>query len=153
AHFVRRYGWQAAAAGFHPFVVSGWGSDVLVERLRTRRVRWRDRRTLAAADLVTVTNAFMRDAIVRNGARPDQVALIQHGVDTDGFSPGESDPSFVDRHGLAGHRIVLSPRAIRPLYRHETVLDAFSTTPRDARLVMSALDADPATLTAVRNQA
>ena len=153
AHFVRRYGWQAAAAGFHPFVVSGWGSDVLVERLRTRRVRWRDRRTLAAADLVTVTNPFMRDAIVRNGADPGRVALIQHGVDTERFHPGPPDPAFLDRHGLTDRRVVLSPRAIRPLYRHATVLDAFAATPSDAVLVMSALDADPATLAAVRAQA
>ena len=153
AHFVRRYGWQAAAAGFHPLVVSGWGSDVLVERLRTRRVRWRDRRTLAAADLVTVTNAYMRDAIVRNGARADRVALIQHGVDTSRFHPGPAASSFLDRHGLAGHRIVLSPRAIRPLYRHQTVLEAFAGTPPDTLLVMSALEADPQALAAVRDQA
>ena len=150
AHFVRRYGWQAAAAGFHPFVVSGWGSDVLVERLRTRRVRWRDRRTLAAADLVTVTNAFMRGAIVRNGADAGRVALIQHGVDTARFHPGTADPAFLDRHDLTGRRVVLSPRAIRPLYRHEVVLDAFAETRADALLLMSALDADPATLAAVR---
>ena len=81
------------------------------------------------------------------------MALIQHGVDTTRFHPGPADPTFLDRHGLAGHRVVLSPRAIRPLYRHETVLDAFAGTLPDAVLVMSALDADPATLAAVRDQA
>ncbi len=153
AHFVRRFGWQAAAAGFHPLVVSGWGSDVLVGRLRTWRVRWRDRRTLRSADLVTVTNPFMRDAIVANGARPDRVALVQHGVDTERFQPGPPDAALLARHGLTDRRIVLSPRAIRPLYRHETVLAAFAVTPPDAVLVMSALEADPSTLDAVRRQA
>ena len=154
AHFVRRFGWQAAAAGFHPFVVSGWGSDVLVQRLRTWRVRLRDRRTLRSADLVTVTNPFMRDAIVGNGARRDCVALIQHGVDTAGFHPGPPDEEILRRHGLADRTIVLSPRAIRPLYRHETVLGAFAVAAdEDTALVMSALDADPATLEQVRRQA
>jgi glycosyltransferase involved in cell wall biosynthesis len=153
AHFVRRYGWQAAAAGFHPLVISGWGSDVLVSRLRTRRVRWRDRRALRGADLVTVTNAFMRDAIVANGARPERVALVQHGVDTKRFHPGVPDDKLLARHGLAGRRIVLSPRAIRPLYRHETVLAAFAACGEEATLVMSALDADPGTLRDIRRQA
>ncbi|HET9416134.1 MAG TPA: glycosyltransferase [Candidatus Limnocylindria bacterium] len=153
AHFVRRFGWQAAAARFHPLVVSGWGSDVLVGRLRTRRVRWRDRRTLRSADLVTVTNAFMRDAIIANGAQPGRVALVQHGVDTVRFHPGAPDPSLLSRHDLSDRRIVLSPRAIRPLYRHQTVLAAFARLDPDARLVMSALDADPATLAAIRRQA
>jgi glycosyltransferase involved in cell wall biosynthesis len=153
AHFVRRYAWQAAAAGFHPFVVSGWGSDVLVRRLRTFRVRWRDRRTLRSADLVTVTNAFMREAIVANGARRDRVQLIQHGVDTTRFHPGPADEAILRRHGLSGERIVLSPRAIRPLYRHDVVLAAFALATDEAVLVMSALDADPGTLHAVQRQA
>jgi L-malate glycosyltransferase len=154
AHFVRRFGWQAAAAGFHPFVVSGWGSDVLVGHLRTWRVRLRDRRTLRSADLVTVTNAFMRDAIVANGARRDRVALVQHGVDTTRFHPGLPDESILQAHGLVDRTIVLSPRAIRPLYRHATVLAAFAVgSDENAVLVMSAVDADPATLERVRRQA
>lgn len=153
AHFVRRYGWQAAAAEFHPLVVSGWGSDVLVRRLRTLRVRWRDRRALRRADLVTVTNAFMRDAIVANGARRGRVALVQHGVDTARFHPGPSDAGVLHRHGLTGNRIVLSHRAIRPLYRHEVVLAAFAVATEGATLVMSALDAEPASLEGVRRQA
>ena len=153
AHFVRRYGWQAAAAGFHPLVISGWGSDVLVRQLRTWRVRWRDRRALRRADLVTVTNAFMRDAIVGNGARPGTVTLVQHGVDTARFHPGPADAGVLLRHGLTESRIVLSHRAIRPLYRHEVVLAAFAVATDDAMLVMSALGADPATLENVRRQA
>jgi glycosyltransferase involved in cell wall biosynthesis len=153
AHFVRRYGWQAAAAGFHPLVVSGWGSDVLVGSLRTRRVRWRDRGTLRRADLVTVTNPSMRDAIVANGARPDRVALVQHGVDTARFHPGPPDGELLTRHGLVGRPIVLSPRAVRPLYRHETVVAAFAAVDDGAVLVMSALDADRSTLDAVRRHA
>ena len=153
AHFVRRFGWQAAAAGFHPFVVSGWGSDVLVAELRTPRVRWRDRRTLGSADLVTVTNPFMRDAIVANGAAPDRVALIQHGVDTARFAPGPASPEFLARHRLVGAPVVLSPRAIRPLYRHETVLEAFARLRPPAILVMSALDADTGLLRRLRARA
>ena len=154
AHFVRRFGWQAAAAGFHPFVVSGWGSDVLVRDLRTWRVRLRDRRTLRSADIVTVTNPYMRDAIVANGARRDRVALIQHGVETARFHPGAPEEAILRRHGLADRTIVLSPRAIRPVYRHETVLAAFAVAADEhTALVMSALDADPATLERVRRQA
>ena len=153
AHFVRRFGWQAAAAGFHPFVVSGWGSDVLVPELRTWRVRWRDRRTFASADLVTVTNPYMRDAIVANGAARHRVALIQHGVDTRRFAPGRASSRFLLRHDVVGRPVILSPRAIRPLYRHETVLDAFARTDPPAVLVMSALDADADVLHRLRARA
>src|SRR5690606_34893204 len=36
AHTAARYGWQAALSGFHPYVISVWGSDILV-----RRPSWR----------------------------------------------------------------------------------------------------------------
>ena len=148
AHFVRRYGWQAGLAGFHPLVLTGWGSDVLVGSLRTWRVRWRDRQALRAADLVTVVSDFMRTAIIANGARPDRVELVHHGVDTARFVPGPPDAALPD----AGRRIILSPRAIRPLYRHETVIAAFATLPDDTLIVMSALDADRAYLDKLRHQ-
>jgi D-inositol-3-phosphate glycosyltransferase len=102
---------------------------------------------------VTVTNAFMRDAIVANGADPSRIALVQHGVDTERFRPGPGGEAFRRAFGLGTAPVVLSPRAIRPLYRHDTVLAAFAAATDDAVLVMSALGADPGALAALRRQA
>jgi L-malate glycosyltransferase len=141
AHYVRRFGWQAALSGFHPYVVSPWGSDVLLSA--GPRTRWWNRRALRGADLVTVTSNHIRAAVLAAGGRADRVHLVQHGIETDVFAPGPPDAALAERLGFAGRRVVFSPRAIRPLYRHQVVLQAFARLPADTLLLMTAAGADP----------
>jgi glycosyltransferase involved in cell wall biosynthesis len=159
AHFVRRYGWQAAIAGFHPLVVSPWGSDLLKVRSGQLRTRWWNRYALRAADLVTVSSDGMRAASIRAGARPRDITLVHHGVDTGRFSPGP--PSDELRRRLSQTEkgevsVVVSPRTIRPLYRQTVVVDAVARLVSAGRrlvLVMSARGADPDELQRVRTRA
>jgi len=156
AFYVRRYGWQAALAGFHPLVVSPWGSDLLRAAPRANRVRWWNRFTLRAADLVTVSSDWMRTTAVQAGALPDRIRLIPHGVDTRLFSPGPGDPALRERLALEDAPIILAPRAIRPLYRQEIVVEALAalTTPsRRPIAVMSARQANPGYLAALMARA
>ena len=156
AFYVRRYGWQAALSGFHPLVVSPWGSDLLRVGPHAVRVRWWNRFTLRTADLITVSSEGMRTTSVRAGAAPDRIRLISHGVDTRRFSPGAADPAVRERLAQGDGPIILAPRAIRPLYRQGVVLEALAalTTPvRRPVAVMSARSADAATLAALRRRA
>jgi glycosyltransferase involved in cell wall biosynthesis len=152
AHFVRRFGWQGSLAGFHPFVVSPWGSDLLVVPRGAWRTRWRNRRALRAADLVTVTTEHMWAAALRSGARPDRMEMVQHGVDTRRFAPGQPPPELVDRLALGEAGMIFSPRMVRPLYRHETIIAAFAQLAGDPILVMSAAGANAAYLATLREQ-
>jgi glycosyltransferase involved in cell wall biosynthesis len=150
ALFVRRYGWQAALSGFHPLVVTPWGSDLLLKSIQTRRTRAWDRRALRNADMVTFLSGALRDAAIAGGARTDRLVGIQEGVDTVRFSPGPADSALAERLGLAGRRLVFSPRAVRPLYRQELIVAAFAALPPDTVLLLSARDADRAYLADVR---
>jgi glycosyltransferase involved in cell wall biosynthesis len=152
AHFVRRFGWQGSLAGFHPFVVSPWGSDLLVVPRRAWRTRWWNRRALRAADLVTVTTEHMRAAALRSGARTDRIEMVQHGVDTKRFAPGQPPPELSDRLALGEAAMIFSPRMVRPLYRHETIIEAFGQLAGDPILVMSAAGANAAYLATLREQ-
>jgi L-malate glycosyltransferase len=146
AHSLSRYGWQARLSGFHPFVISPWGSDLYVTPLRSRRARLWARITLRSADLVTVVSEQMRSTVLAAGARPDRIETIQFGVDTARFRPGPVADEVVARLGVAGRRIIFSPRAARPLYRHETILAAVAGLADDVRLVMTGRNADAAYL-------
>lgn len=139
AHFVRRFGWQAALSGFHPLVVTPWGSDLLRVRARSLRTRFWNWFALRSADLVTVSSEGMRAAARGAGARPDRIQLVHHGVDTTRFAPGPIRTPGVPR--------ILSIRALAPLYRHETVIDAVAELERAGRpaeLVMARLGSDSA---------
>jgi glycosyltransferase involved in cell wall biosynthesis len=141
AHSVKRYGWQAALAGFHPYVISTWGSDVLL-RGESWRSRFWHRRALSRADLVTAVSPHMTDAAVAAGARSDRVVEIQFGVDTRRFAPANVPAATLERLGVHAAPFVLSPRGIRPLYNHETITAAFARLGGPHQLVMTARNAD-----------
>jgi len=143
AHYLSRHGWQARLSGFHPYVVSPWGSDLFVTPRRSLRARLWARWTLRDADLVTVLSTQMEAAVVAAGARPGRVRRIQFGVDTQQFAPGPIDPELHRSLDLDGP-IVFSPRALRPVYRHDTILEAVARLPVPVGLVMSGRNADPA---------
>jgi len=144
AHFVNRYGWQARLSGFHPYAVTPWGSDLLVTPRRSRRARWWGRATLRSADLVTVAGEHLAAAARDLGAHPDRIRLIQFGVDTDRFRPHVPDAAIRARLGLGGRRVLFSPRALTPIYQHETVLRGVAAMPSDVVLLSGARHADPA---------
>jgi glycosyltransferase involved in cell wall biosynthesis len=144
AHRLTRHGWQARLSGFHPYVVSPWGSDLYITPRESIRARAWARLTLAGADLVTVNSRHMGRAAIAAGARSDRVKLVRYGVDLARFAPGRADPELRARLGLPpGRRLVFSPRAMQPLYRHDLAVSALTHLPDDVTLVMSGRNAAP----------
>ncbi len=149
-HYLTRYGWQARLSGFHPYVVSPWGSDLFVTPRTSRRARWWARATLGAADLVTVVSEPMREAAVLAGARADRIEMVQFGVDTEAFAPGPAPAGLAQRLGLGSGRVVFSSRALKPVYRQDIVIDAFARLAPDTSLLLTARNAEPGYLAAIR---
>ena len=64
---------------------------------------------LKAADKVIAVSSFTCDALTSlMDVKPDSIKLIQNGVDTDRFTPGERGADLVARHQLAGKQVVLT---------------------------------------------
>jgi phosphatidylinositol alpha-1,6-mannosyltransferase len=64
---------------------------------------------LNAADKVIAVSSFTCDALTHEmGLRAEQVSLVQNGVDTDRFTPGERDESLMAKHKLQGKKVVLT---------------------------------------------
>lgn len=137
AHYLTTAGWQGWLAGVHPFVVTVWGTDVY-RNARPLGGRLQARLVLGAADLVTADSEDLAAATVALGARAERVHVVQFGVDSTLFRPDRDPGPLRDRLGLAGRRIVFSPRTIAPLYRHGTVLEALAGLPEDVIGLFSA---------------
>jgi glycosyltransferase involved in cell wall biosynthesis len=136
-HYVTINGFRAWMSRFHPNVVTVWGSDVLIDPRRNRRARFLARLSLGSADLVTGISQHVVDAAIEFGARPERTRTIHFGVDVDLFSPGPDPAGLRDSLGLAGRRVLFSPRIIERIYRHEVVLEAMTKLPADVTLLMS----------------
>lgn len=142
AHTARRYAWHASLAGVHPYVVSVWGSDVLLPDPNWRS-RQLTRYALRNADLVTGVTRHTLDAAIARGARAESTVEIHHGVDTEVFRPGPVPAITRRRLGIGDQPFVFSPRALRPIYNHETIVEAAARLPSSCRLVVTSARADP----------
>lgn len=136
AHYLTAQGWLAWASGFRPYAVTLWGSDIYLD-LESRKARAIGRLALRGAALVTADSRHLADAAIAAGARRSRTEVVQFGVDTDEFAPRDAS-SLRDRLAPDGGRIVLSPRTLLPLYRHDLVVAALAQLPADVMLVVSA---------------
>ncbi|GAB6173057.1 glycosyltransferase [Paradesulfitobacterium aromaticivorans] len=59
AHYATSFGLLAVLSGFHPLVVSAWGSDVLVAPEKSRWLRTVVRRVMQTADALTSDSEYM----------------------------------------------------------------------------------------------
>jgi glycosyltransferase involved in cell wall biosynthesis len=139
AHFVVEHGFYGALAGFHPYVVTAWGSDVLVEPARDPVSKLIAKWTLRRADLITSNNAYMADRIVALGGARSKVRVITLGADRF-FLERHADSVNVRITDLPRSPTILSTRAHEPLYNIGEIIEAYERVARDrpgARLVVA----------------
>ena len=119
AHFVPNYGMMAALSGFSPWVLSTWGSDVMLLPGKSPFHMWRTRFVLARAEWITSDAEVMSRRLVQLGARPDRVVTFAYGVDRGVFHPVAAPPP------REGPRIVCN-RKMEPVYNVAVLVEAFA---------------------------
>jgi len=127
AHYVTSYGTLASLLGFHPLVTTAWGSDILITPQKFLPSKWGVKYALRKADLITCDAEHMKEAMERFGAASDKIKVINFGIDTKRFSPGEKDQKLKEKIGLSGYKIVISLRNLEPVYDIETLIKAIPT--------------------------
>lgn len=151
AHRVNSAGWLAAASGFHPYVVTPWGSDVFVQPQRSWVARLLARYTLRQADLITTISQAIGEQVIQLGARADTLQHVPSGVELDIFTPRfhslQERLDLLRRLSLPEHaRLVLSPRAVHPIYNLDIILKAIPFVRQrfpDAYFIFADYNTDP----------
>ncbi len=126
-HQVAGGGWVGAVAGYHPFIVTAWGSDLLLGPRRSWIQRQLARWVLQRADYVTCVSQSLAQAARSLGADPSHLEVAPWGVDRDIFRPAADKEALRARLGLGSGPIVLSIRAIQDVYNP---LDVARAIPR-----------------------
>ena len=126
AHYVVEYGFFAAVSGFHPLIVTAWGSDILVAAQASPLARAIARYTLRRADLVTSNNDYMTRKICELGVPPEKVATVVFG--TDRYFLEQPEASVNLRAPEPDQPpVVISTRSLdSPLYNIDSVLRAMA---------------------------
>lgn len=124
AHYISDNGLLAAMSGFHPLVLSAWGSDILVDVHRSRILRYFAEFALKRADLITSSGENVMEEMIRLGADPNKINYILHGVDTGSFNPAERSEALRRSLGIFDSPAVISVRHLTPLYDVESLIKA-----------------------------
>ncbi len=123
AHFASGYGTTARLAGFHPWLLSVWGSDVYDFPCRSPVHRWWLRGNLRAADRVASTSHCMARQTRALCAGLNDIAVTPFGVETEHFR--KAAPPLPDRD--TGKAIVVGTvKTLAPKYGVDTLLHAFA---------------------------
>jgi glycosyltransferase involved in cell wall biosynthesis len=113
-------------ANYHPFVVTAYGSDLMVEPRRSRFRRLLVRLVLRQADQLAVPSPAMADIARRLNFPSQRLHIVPLGVETAVFSPSPNDKQQTRLSFGLNNRapILLAPRRIAPLYHCHTLIAA-----------------------------
>jgi glycosyltransferase involved in cell wall biosynthesis len=116
AHYAGIYGLIASIFKIKFFVLTAWGSDVLLNRKKFYKrifLRW----ILWRAKIITTDAEHMIKAMVELGVSPKKILRINFGIDTDRFLPP-------DNWEEKNSQIVISTRNLEPIYDVESFIEA-----------------------------
>jgi glycosyltransferase involved in cell wall biosynthesis len=131
AHYFLDYGLYGALCGFKPFVVTSWGSDILVDPKKFVISKYAVKFVLRKADLITCDAEHMREALRRLGAAQEKIRLINFGVDTRKFSLGQKSEGLKAELGIYDSPTVISLRSLNPLYDIESLIKSIPMVLRE----------------------
>jgi L-malate glycosyltransferase len=115
--------------GFHPCVVTAWGSEVLIaakSRMMKPLVKWVFRRS----DLITCDAEHMRQAMIQLGIDREKIRIIYFGTDVEKFQPRPAREELRRELGASEAPVVISIRSLEPIYDVETLIQAIPSVLR-----------------------
>jgi len=128
AHYVTNYGLFGALCNFNPFVVTAWGSDVLIvpeARFVSMIKKYIAIYTLRKADLITTDSLSSIRTIGGFGVDEEKVKLIVHGVDLRVFHQIENSEEFKKELCIPqNYQVVISTRNLELVYDVGTLIKA-----------------------------
>jgi glycosyltransferase involved in cell wall biosynthesis len=117
AHYIQDSGLFAALSGFHPLIITPWGSDILVHPIRNWTYRMITAYVLRKADVIHSIGNLLTRKIMELGADPNKIITVPDGVDVSLFNPeGEA---LEEKDNL-----VISNRNLRPVYNLNLLIRA-----------------------------
>ena len=121
AHSAGGYAWLAMVAGFHPYLVTPWGTDILVDARRSRWNRFLTTKALRRADLITCDAYHVKDEMVRIGLLADKIRIVFFGTDMARFDrPADAASKPPEQSIPQNSHTVISTRTQTPIHDIET---------------------------------
>lgn len=122
AHYAGINGVLGALSGFHPYVLTAWGSDIL-DPTKSKLKKSIMKIALKKADYITCNGEFFKGKIAALGINTDKIKLIQWGIDVDEFKYQHINWDLKNNLGLDNSPVIISLRNFDAVYDIETLIN------------------------------
>lgn len=119
AHYATSYGLLGVRSGFHPLIISVWGSDIFEFPRKSVLHRLLVFNNLKKADAIFSTSEIMKQEVLHYVNR--EVAVTPFGVDVNEFSPKQADSVFAGNPKVVG-----TIKSLEENYGIDTLIKAFA---------------------------
>ena len=118
AHYASGYGTLARLSGYHPLVLSVWGSDVYDFPYESHIKMSIIQKNLDAADIICSTSEVMKKQTESLLASPKKIFVTPFGIDTTKFTPKKNSSEEV--------HVIGTVKTLAPKYGIDTLIKAFA---------------------------
>ena len=132
AHFITVNGYLGVASGFHPLVLTAWGSDILIHPRKNPLWRVLTKYALRKAELIVYDSEIVKKGLLELEVSPSKIEKIYNGIDTQQFNPYQRDKHFKGRLGLPEAPTIICIRNLRPVYNVEMMVRAIPSILKQA---------------------
>ena len=123
---IQSCGYLTALSGFHPWLLTSWGSDLLFHAQRNAEWKHATQVALASADGFFCDCDAVRSSAKQWADIPDsRVVQLPWGIRKGWFGPAGALPPESEFQRDPGTHVFLSTRSWEPLYGIDTLLEAF----------------------------
>jgi glycosyltransferase involved in cell wall biosynthesis len=120
SHYIAGQGYLAALSGFHPLVLTAWGSDILIAPKQSRFHRFVIQRVLKRADKIICDSEVVRTNLLDLKADPVKIAKIFNGIDSNLFAPEKKDAHLKRKLQIDEEaQLVICTRNFESIYNHD----------------------------------
>jgi glycosyltransferase involved in cell wall biosynthesis len=126
-HNANIYGFLAAMTGFHPLVVTAWGSDIFIQPWKNSFWKLITQYSLRRADVINCLfpMSVAEPALTKLGINISKVRITLLGVDTFEFKPIAYDIELAREIGVSSDKpLVINSRGFEPIYDYTTFFNA-----------------------------
>ena len=124
AHQITSLAYIIPFVKFHPYILSAWGSDILLKSNKKKIFSLLASYTIKKADLLHCDGVKTWKAFESLGASSDKIVWNNFGTNTNNFNPQKRCYELRNQLGIGTSLMIISTRKLRPIYDIETLIRA-----------------------------
>lgn len=120
-HQIFLYGIMINLLGFHPNVISVWGSDILLKTKESLFIKLLTKYAISKCNLITVESSHVAKECLKYGIDENKIKFIQFGIDP---SKLRNTANVDFTMPLNSKTIIIFPRGLDKLYNAEVLINS-----------------------------